>query len=111
MLRRVAPQLPGALIALILMTIMVTVFGWARSGRERAGHISEGLPRLGLPQVELIDYLRLFPGAIAICGITLADGLLVGRNYAEKRDYPARMPTRSCSRSARRTSRPVSAAR
>jgi sulfate permease, SulP family len=83
----VAPQLPGALIALVVMTVIVAVFGLADRGVSVFGPVSEGLPRLGIPQVELGDYVRLLPGALAICGITLADGLLVGRNYAEKRDY------------------------
>ncbi len=41
-----------------------------------------------MPQVCATDYLQLFPGALAVCGITLADRLLLGRSYAERRGYP-----------------------
>ncbi|MBV9355634.1 MAG: SulP family inorganic anion transporter, partial [Chloroflexi bacterium] len=82
-LKRFAPNLPGALIALILMTFVVAVFGLDKQGVSVLGTVPSGLPRLTVPQVRATDYLQLLPGALAVCGITLADGLLVGRSYAE----------------------------
>ncbi len=39
-------------------------------------------------QTTLRDFGKLLPGALAICSITLAEGLLGGRGYAQKRGYP-----------------------
>jgi MFS superfamily sulfate permease-like transporter len=33
------------------------------------------------------DFGKLLPAALALCGITLAEGLLLGRSYAQKRGY------------------------
>jgi MFS superfamily sulfate permease-like transporter len=87
-LKRITPRVPGALVALVLMTIAVAVFGLEQRGVSVLGEVPSGLPSLTLPQLSALEYVSLLPGALAVCGITLADGLLVGRSYAEKRGYP-----------------------
>jgi high affinity sulfate transporter 1 len=84
LLKRYAPKLPGALIALILMTIVVALFNLDERGVSVLGPVPSGLPRLTLPEVALSDYLALFPGALALCGVTMAEGLLIARSYAQK---------------------------
>src|SRR5262249_39357247 len=84
LLKRYAPRLPGALIALILATVVVALFGLDQQGVSVLGPVPSGLPTLTLPQISLAQWVALFPGALAISGVTLADGLLVGRRYAQK---------------------------
>lgn len=84
LLKRYAPKLPGALIALIVMTAIVALFNLDERGVSVLGPVPSGLPTIALPQVPLADYLKLLPGALAICGVTLAEGLLIARKYAQK---------------------------
>jgi MFS superfamily sulfate permease-like transporter len=87
LLKRYAPKLPGALIALIVMTVIVAIFGLANQGVSVLGPVPSGLPSLALPQMPLGDYIKLLPGALAVCGVTLAEGLLIAKKYAQKYDY------------------------
>ena len=86
LLKRYAPKLPGALIALILFTAVVAFFNLAAKGVSVLGadSIPSGLPRLSFPDLDITDWLQLIPGAIALCAVTMAEGLLVARNYAQK---------------------------
>jgi high affinity sulfate transporter 1 len=84
LLKRYAPKLPGALIALVLMTAIVAIFNLDEQGVSVLGPVPSGLPTIALPQIPPGDYLKLLPGALAICGVTLAEGLLIARKYAQK---------------------------
>jgi sulfate permease, SulP family len=85
LLKRFTPAVPGALVALILSTVIVAAFGLDKLGVSVLGPVPSGLPTPTIPHgVPLTSWLALFPGALAICGVTLADGLLVGRRYAQK---------------------------
>lgn len=84
LLKRYAPKVPGALVALILATILVAAFGWVDKGVSVLGEIPSGLPSFHVPQITLQDYLSLLPGAAAVVGITMAEGLLIARKYASK---------------------------
>lgn len=86
LLKRFAPQVPGALIALILFTIVVAAFNLSAQGVSVLGaeNVPSGLPRLTFPQLAIGDWLALIPGAIALCAVTMAEGLLIARNYAQK---------------------------
>jgi sulfate permease, SulP family len=48
---RIAPQLPGALLAVVGMTVASIAFHLEKSGVKVVGEVSSGLPRLGLPDV------------------------------------------------------------
>lgn len=83
-LKRYAPKVPGALVALILATALVAIFGLDQKGVSVLGTIPAGLPTLHIPQVGPTDYLDLSLGALAIVGVTMAEGLLIARKYAQK---------------------------
>jgi high affinity sulfate transporter 1 len=84
LLKRYTPKVPGPLVALIVMTVIVSVFGLEGKGVTVLGTIPSGLPTLTVPNVPLADYVRLFPAAIAAVGITVAEGLLLVRSYDRK---------------------------
>jgi len=84
-----APKAPAALIALILTTVIVAVFGLDQKGVKVLGAMPSGLPSLTLPNVPLAGYLRLFPGAMAVVGITLCEALLLARSCGRKHNTKA----------------------
>jgi high affinity sulfate transporter 1 len=87
LLKRYAPQFPGALTALVLATIIVQVFALETQGVSVLGPVPSGLPQLTVPQVSLADYLKLLPGALAICLVSLPDALVLGRRYGKQFGY------------------------
>ena len=84
-----APKAPAALIALILTTVVVAVFGLDQKGVSVLGTMPSGLPSLTLPNVSLSDYLRLLPGSMAVVGITLCEALLLVRSCSQKHNTKA----------------------
>ena len=86
-LRRAAPALPGPLIALVLVTAVVAAASLDERGAAILGPVPSGLPVPHWPEVSLGQWAALVPGAIAICAVTLADGLLTARRYAEQHGY------------------------
>jgi SulP family sulfate permease len=90
LMKRYAPRIPGALVALVLLTILVAVLDLPAKGVAVLGNaVPSGLPTLTLPTIPLADYLRLLPGALAIVAILLCEGLLVVRSYSNKYGYKA----------------------
>jgi MFS superfamily sulfate permease-like transporter len=89
LMKRTLPKVPAALIALILMTVIVTVFGMDQKGVGVLGAMPSGLPSLTLPILPPADYLRLLPGAMAVVAITLCEGLLLVRNCSRKHNTRA----------------------
>jgi sulfate permease, SulP family len=87
--KRYAPRIPGALVALVLLTVIVAVFDLAEKGVGVLGAMPSGAPTLTVPAIPAADYLRLLPGALAIVAILLCEGLLVVRRYSRKYDYKA----------------------
>ena len=88
-MKKYAPKAPAALIALMLMTVIVAVFGLDQKGVKVLGAMPSGLPSLTLPNVPLADYLRLLPGAMAVVGITLCEALLLVRSCSRKHNTKA----------------------
>lgn len=90
LMKRYAPKVPGALVALVLLTTLVAVLDLPAKGVGVLGKaVPSGLPTLTLPSLPLSDYLRLVPGALAIVAILLCEGLLVVRSYSNKYGYKA----------------------
>jgi SulP family sulfate permease len=84
LMKRYAPKIPGALVALVLLTVAVAYFDLAAKGVGVLGAMPSGPPALTLPAIPLADYLRLLPGALAVVAILLCEGLLLVRSYSAK---------------------------
>ena len=54
-LRRVAPVVPGSLVAVLFGILIIVLLGMDRRGVEIVGTIQSGLPTFGLPDVALSD--------------------------------------------------------
>ncbi len=89
LMKRYAPRIPGALVALVVLTATVAMFDLGAKGVGVLGAIPSGAPSLTLPAIPLADYGRLLPGALAIVAILLCEGLLVVRSYSNKHGYKA----------------------
>ena len=87
LMKRYAPKIPGALVALVLLTVIVAAFDLASKGVGVLGAMPSGPPALTLPGIPIADYLRLLPSALAIVAILLCEGLLVVRSYSSKYGY------------------------
>ncbi len=60
------PQIPTALIAVLLSVLFVAIFGLAERGVSVIGEIEKGMVSPTLPSVTLKEILPLLPGAFAI---------------------------------------------
>jgi len=89
LMKRYLPRIPGALVALVLLTVGVAWFDLSAKGVGVLGAMPSGPPTLTFPNIPAADYLRLLPGALAIVAILLCEGLLVVRSYSNKYGYKA----------------------
>ena len=86
-LKRVAPRVPGSLVAVVFGILVVQLFDLDRRGAAIVGHIQAGLPAIGLPDVATADYLKLAPAAIGILLVGFAEGLGAAKTYAARQHY------------------------
>jgi SulP family sulfate permease len=86
-LRRVAPMVPGSLVAVVFGIVVVQLFDADRHGAAIVGHIQPGLPALGLPDVATVDYLKFAPAAVGILLVGFAEGLGAAKTYAARQHY------------------------
>jgi sulfate permease, SulP family len=87
LLRRVAPVVPGSLVAVLFGIVVVQLFALDEHGVDIVGKIDSGLPALGLPDVAAVDYLKLAPGAVGIVLVGFAEGLGAAKTYAARHHY------------------------
>jgi sulfate permease, SulP family len=86
-LRRVAPGVPGPLVAVVGAIAAVKAFGL---DVPTVGSIASGLPSLGLPDIELADAGRMAGGGIGVMLIAFAEGLGAAKAYAARDVDPNR---------------------
>ena len=77
-LRRVAPGVPGPLVAVVVAIAAVKAFGL---DVPTVGSIASGLPSLGLPDIGLADAGQLAGGGIGVMLIAFAEGLGAAKAY------------------------------
>jgi sulfate permease, SulP family len=86
-LRRLAPLVPGSLVAVLFGIVAVGALGLDDHGVDIVGHIDSGLSSLGLPEVAAADYLALTPSAIGVMLVGFAEGLGAAKTYAAQHHY------------------------
>ncbi|HEY3686774.1 MAG TPA: SulP family inorganic anion transporter [Streptosporangiaceae bacterium] len=86
-LKRFVPLVPAALVVVVLGVLAVLAFGLDGRGVEIVGHISGGLPSLGLPHIAAGDYLTLAGGAVGVALVGFAEGLGAAKTYAARAGY------------------------
>jgi len=83
-LRRFAPKIPGALIVVVIMTIISALLHLDTYGVAVVGPIPSGLPKLGLPDLRFSDVWNLLPSSLILTLIVFTDAILTARLFAEK---------------------------
>jgi sulfate permease, SulP family len=86
-LRRLAPMVPGSLVAVLLGIAAVAVLDLDAHGVAIVGQIDSGLPALGPPDVAASDYLKLAAAAAGVMLVGFAEGLGAAKTYAARHHY------------------------
>jgi high affinity sulfate transporter 1 len=86
-LRRIAPRIPGALIALIVGIVLSTALDLEAKGVEVVGEVATGVPLPGIPSVPLGDVVFLIVGASGIVFLALAESIGAARSFAIRHGY------------------------
>jgi high affinity sulfate transporter 1 len=80
--RRLVPQLPAALIVVVLAIAVSAALGLAQKGVAVVGNVPAGLPGIGLPQLRVRAILDLLPAALGIFFVSFSDEILTARSFA-----------------------------
>ena len=86
-LRRVAPRIPGALVALVGGIVVSAVLDLASHGVAVVGEVQTGVPLPSLPSVGIRDIAFLATGAVGIVFLALAESLGAARSFASRHGY------------------------
>jgi len=77
-------KVPGILIAVVLATLCVSVFGLDSLGVKVLGKIPQGLPSFVLPWANGADLTRIIVGGCAVALISFADTSVLSRTFAAR---------------------------
>ena len=87
LLRRLAPRLPGPLLAVAAGVAVALVFDLQALGVGVTGTLPAGLPQPRLPSASLPDVASLLEGAAMIMLVSFAGGMLTAKSFAERNNY------------------------
>ena len=79
------PRLPGPLLAVVLATVLTTVFSLSDAGVKVVGHLPNGLPTFSLPAQNAYGDLLL--PAVGVLLVAYTDNVLTGRAFAARGGY------------------------
>lgn len=85
--RRRMPAVPWALIVLVAATVASTLLHLPGRGVAVLGSVPSGPPVLAFPRLDWHDWVSVLLPALAITTVTIGEGLLLARSYADKYDY------------------------
>jgi SulP family sulfate permease len=83
-LRRVAPRVPGALVACAIALAASFAVDLGAAGMALLGPVPQGLPRPALPRTSFDDMQALLPAALGIAFLVFAEGVLLARAFADR---------------------------
>ena len=86
-LRRFAPRIPGALVAVLVALAVSAVFDLAADGLAVVGALPPGLPSIALPTAEFGELGVLLLPAFAVALMGFADTTVTSTVFAERNKY------------------------
>ena len=86
-LERLAPKVPGGLVALVLGIAVSSIFSLSSHGVKIVGHVPSGLPTPGIPHVRGSDVLPLITAAGGLLLVIFSESLGAADNFATKYGY------------------------
>jgi sulfate permease, SulP family len=84
---RLAPKIPGGLLALVLGILVSSIFSLSAHGVKIVGHVPSGLPTPGVPSVRSGDVLPLITAAAGLLLVIFSESLGAADNFATKYGY------------------------
>lgn len=81
-LRRIAPKVPGVLLATVGAMAAVAAFGLRARGVATVGAVPRGLPTFHWPAIDRADLGPLLAGGFGIAMVSFADTSVLSRTYA-----------------------------
>ncbi len=85
--RRRWPAVPWALVVLVLATVASTLLDLPGKGVAVLGSVPAGPPVFAVPQLSWSQWVAVVLPAMAITTVTVGEGLLLARSYADKYGY------------------------
>ncbi|MBK9982030.1 MAG: solute carrier family 26 protein [Saprospiraceae bacterium] len=82
--KRFFPKFPAALFMLVMSILAVSIFHLEAYGVKIIGEIPGGLPRPGLPFVDLATYKKLLPTAFALALLSFMESTAIARALQAK---------------------------
>lgn len=86
--RRAIGAVPWALVVMVGATVATLALDLADHGVAVLGTMPSGPPEFAVPDLPLAVWIALIPSAVALTAVTVAEGLLVGRSYADQNRCP-----------------------
>jgi sulfate permease, SulP family len=80
---RLSPRLPGALVAIIVASLVVKLLHWDAAGVSVLGHISTPAPRFQLPAADVQAVVQILPVALLVALVAMVQTAAVAHAYAD----------------------------
>jgi high affinity sulfate transporter 1 len=84
---RFAPQLPAALVGMVLAAAAVVLFDLTAFGVKTVGYVPAGLPPLAWPRVDPVLLPSLLADAAGLALVSFSSLMLTARSFAAKNGY------------------------
>lgn len=84
LMRRFFPRFPGALIVVLVSTVIVAVFSLEKYGINVVGYVPAGLPSLSFPAVSLHELQVLAGAAVGLSIVAFSETSLTARIFSAK---------------------------
>lgn len=86
-IKKIKPMFPGALLVVVISTLVVWAMGLDQSGVKIVGDVPAGLPSFGLPVLDLEAMSALLPTALAISMVGFMESISVAKAFARRNRY------------------------
>jgi sulfate permease, SulP family len=87
LLKRLAPRIPGALVALVIGIVLSAALDLSAMGVAVVGDVATGIPLPSIPRIPFGDLVFLITGAFGIVFLALAESIGAARSFAARHGY------------------------